>query len=104
MAIRPKALGPPFPPTSAGPTVIQRSGGRHSNNVAGCRVMTFGGGCGICRPSPAAVEARLLLDRALGRRHDLEALVGDGLAGLHREAVGALLQPSLGSLDRRELL
>lgn len=52
----------------------------------------------------AALECALLVDRALGRRCELEPLVRDRLAALDREAVRALREPRLGALDRSQLL
>src|SRR5437763_5025421 len=54
--------------------------------------------------SAAVVVARLLLDRPLGPRDRLEAVVGNRLAALHRQAVGAEDQTLLGALDRGQLL
>src|SRR5437660_1755684 len=46
----------------------------------------------------------LLLDRALRPRHDLQAALGDRLAALDRQAVGAFPHARLRALDRLELL
>src|SRR5438034_11214223 len=56
------------------------------------------------QPSGALVVAGLLLDRPLGPRHGLQAVVGDRLAALHRQSEGALREPLLGPLHRRQLL
>ena len=55
------------------------------------------------RELPPAVEALLLGDRALGRRHGLEPRVGDRIAALDREAVRPVGEALLGALDGREL-
>ncbi|MDQ3866921.1 MAG: hypothetical protein M3304_08855, partial [Actinomycetota bacterium] len=50
-------------------------------------------------PSP-----RLLLDRPLGRRLGLEALVGDRKAAFDGQAIRTGGQPLLGTLDRSQLV
>ena len=52
----------------------------------------------------AGFEARLLLGRALRPGNRLEAPVGDRLAALDGDAVGALLDPLLGPLDRLQVV
>src|SRR5215210_1404907 len=63
-----------------------------------------------CRPSSSTTcwsrrgspEDRLLVDLAVGPGERLQALVGDRVAADHRDAVGALLEPRFGALDRLE--
>src|SRR5829696_5887314 len=50
------------------------------------------------------VEAGLLVDGALGPRDGREALVGDRLPALDRDAVRPLFEPLLGAADRREVV
>ena len=58
-------------------------------------------GAGSC--CALAAGGALLLDGQLGRRERLEPLVGDRLAALHREPVGARRQPRLRALDGGKL-
>lgn len=51
-----------------------------------------------------ALEARLLFNGALGGRNRFEALIGNRLTALDREAIGAVDKTPLGTLDGGELV
>src|SRR5262249_12758647 len=74
-----------------------------TGDVGGGPPLALRDGARVHRETPAGSPtpvALLLLDRPLGKRARLESLVGDRFAAFDRQAVGAVLEPRLGSLKR----
>ncbi len=80
----------------------RRHDGAYDIDTLSAAVRAAGARSGSRPRRRSAGGALLLLDRQLGGREGLEALVGDRLAALDRDAVGAGAESHLGALDGGE--